>query len=122
VADSGDTVFVQQDLQQTELRWPGYDVEKLDDGETESTVRVPINGRIAKVFVREGERIEKGARIAVIEAMKMEHMLVAPRAGTLVKLAVAAGEQVTQGALVASIVPDPAAPATNPSHSGGKSR
>jgi 3-methylcrotonyl-CoA carboxylase alpha subunit len=103
VADAGAAVFVQQDLWQTELRWPSYDAEKEEDAGREGAVFAPINGRIARVLVAEGERVEKGARIAVIEAMKMEHVLVAPRSGPVSKLAVKEGQQVTQGVLVAAL-------------------
>ncbi|WP_439575600.1 biotin/lipoyl-containing protein [Phreatobacter sp.] len=41
--------------------------------------------------------------MAVIEAMKMEHTLVAPSAGTVTMVAVLAGEQVAEGAPVAAI-------------------
>jgi 3-methylcrotonyl-CoA carboxylase alpha subunit len=101
VADAGEVIFVQQDLLQTELRWPSHDAEKEEDSGREGAVIAPINGRIARVLVAEGQRIEKGTRIAVIEAMKMEHVLVAPRAGPVGKLAVKEGEQVAQGALIA---------------------
>jgi 3-methylcrotonyl-CoA carboxylase alpha subunit len=103
IVEAGDTVFVQQDLVQTELRRPSHDAEKEEDVGREGAVIAPINGRIASVLVAEGERIEKGARIAVIEAMKVEHVLVAPRAGPVSKLAVKEGEQVTRGALVAAL-------------------
>jgi 3-methylcrotonyl-CoA carboxylase alpha subunit len=46
---------------------------------------------------------DEGQKLAVIEAMKMEHMLVAPSDGTVTMVAVLAGEQVAEGAPVASI-------------------
>ena len=46
-----------------------------------SVLRAPITGRIAKLFVRRGDRVAKGERIAAVEAMKMEHVLLASRAG-----------------------------------------
>jgi len=104
IADAGDRVFLQQDLWQTELRWPAYDAETEAQGEAAGVVRAPINGRIVEVFVAEGGPVEKGQRIAVIEAMKMEHVLVAPLSGRLAKLAVAAGEQVACGSLIATIL------------------
>ena len=45
----------------------------------------------------------KGERIAVVEAMKMEHVLHAARDGTIGKLAVKEGQQVNQGALIAAL-------------------
>ena len=52
--------------------------------------------------MKEGDTVAKGDRIAVVEAMKMEHVLHAARAGRIDKLAVKEGQQVTQGALIAS--------------------
>ena len=68
---------------------------------TAASVRAPIIGRVAKVFVKAGDTVAKGDRIAVVEAMKMEHVLHAARAGRIDKLAVKEGQQVTQGALIA---------------------
>jgi len=65
-------------------------------------VRAPIIGRVAKVFVAPGDIVAKGDRIAVVEAMKMEHVLPrAPAPAAIDKLAVREGDQVTLGALIA---------------------
>jgi 3-methylcrotonyl-CoA carboxylase alpha subunit len=66
-------------------------------------VRAPIIGRVAKIFVGPGDKVAKGDRIAVVEAMKMEHVLHAPRAGRIDKLPVREGDQVTLGALIAAL-------------------
>ena len=70
---------------------------------TATAVRAPIIGRVAKVFVAPGDVVAKGDRIAVVEAMKMEHVLHAPRSGRIDKLAVREGEQVALGALIAAL-------------------
>ena len=75
-------------------------VEEEGDG---ASMRAPIIGRVAKLFVKAGEVVAKGDRIAVVEAMKMEHVLHATRAGRIAKLAVREGDQVTQGALIATL-------------------
>ena len=49
-----------------------------DEAGDGSAVRAPIIGRVAKVFVAQGDTVAKGDRIAVVEAMKMEHVLHAP--------------------------------------------
>jgi biotin carboxyl carrier protein len=56
-----------------------------------------MNGRIAALQVDEGERVEAGQRLAVVEAMKMEHALVAPFAGVVVDLTGQVGDQVEMG-------------------------
>ena len=55
------------------------------------------------MFVKPGDSVAKGDRIAVVEAMKMEHVLHAARAGRIAKLAVTEGQQVAQGALIAAL-------------------
>nr|WP_293865141.1 biotin/lipoyl-containing protein [uncultured Alsobacter sp.] len=62
-----------------------------------------MHGKVVAVFVTEGQAVEKGQRLAIVEAMKMEHALVAPRAGTVGEVAVAAGQQVSEGAKVVVI-------------------
>jgi 3-methylcrotonyl-CoA carboxylase alpha subunit len=96
-------LLVVADGVQTELALPTYDASEIDDGQTGDTVRAPINGKVARVFVSEGEAVAKGDRIAIVEAMKMEHVLHAARAGTIAKVAAKEGQQVNQGALIASL-------------------
>ena len=101
----GSRVLVVADLIQTEIEWPAYDASEADDDGGHS-IRAPINGRVAKVLVAEGDGVEKGARIAIVEAMKMEHVVVAARAGRIAKISVSEGDQVAQGALVAALEED----------------
>ena len=76
-------------------------VDVADAAGDGASVRAPIIGRVAKLFVASGDAVAKGDRIAVVEAMKMEHVLHAPRDGTVESVAVKEGEQVVQGAVVA---------------------
>ena len=101
VVGAGNPLYVLHDMRQTELRWPTFDAGAIEEAGDGSSIRAPIIGRVAKVFVKTGETVAKGDRIAVVEAMKMEHVLHAPRDGVVAKMAVAEGEQVALGALVA---------------------
>jgi biotin carboxyl carrier protein len=56
-----------------------------------------MNGRLVAIAVEDGETVEAGQRLAVVEAMKMEHALVAPYAGVVRDLSAAVGEQVGMG-------------------------
>ncbi|NUT59133.1 MAG: acetyl-CoA carboxylase biotin carboxyl carrier protein subunit, partial [Agromyces sp.] len=60
------------------------------------------------VFAADGDRVEEGDAIVAIEAMKMEHRVVAAVDGT-VRLSVAVGDLVSRDQAVARIEPDPAA-------------
>ena len=103
VAGDGHPLYVLYDMRQIELAWPTFDAGAVEDNGDGSAVRAPIIGRVAKVFVKAGDTVAKGDRIAVVEAMKMEHVLHAARAGKIAKVAVAENQQVTQGALVAAL-------------------
>jgi 3-methylcrotonyl-CoA carboxylase alpha subunit len=72
--------------------------QSADDAEGGGVVKAPMHGKVVAIFVDAGQEVEKGQRLAIVEAMKMEHALVAPRAGTVVEVAVAAGQQVAEGA------------------------
>lgn len=61
-------------------------------------VRSPMTGRVVAVHVQEGDIVEKGQPLVVVEAMKMEHVLRAPRAGQVRKVACTAGQLVEGGA------------------------
>ncbi|MGC3983378.1 MAG: acetyl-CoA carboxylase biotin carboxylase subunit [Pseudorhodoferax sp.] len=71
-------------------------------------VTAPLTGRIVEVAVREGEQVAAGQRLAVLEAMKMEHQLTAPVAGRVAELLAQAGGQAAKDALLLRIEPEAA--------------
>ncbi|MGH3436647.1 MAG: acetyl/propionyl/methylcrotonyl-CoA carboxylase subunit alpha [Sciscionella sp.] len=66
-------------------------------------VTAPMQGTIVKVAVQDGQAVEAGELIAVLEAMKMENPVSAHKAGTVTGLGVAVGDGVTQGAVLCEI-------------------
>jgi len=66
-------------------------------------VTAPLTGRIVDVAVREGEAVQAGQRLLVLEAMKMEHTLTAPVAGVVAEVLAQAGGQASKGALLLRI-------------------
>jgi 3-methylcrotonyl-CoA carboxylase alpha subunit len=60
----------------------------------------PIAGRVVAVKVQPGQDVQVGDTLVVIEAMKMEHSVLALRQGTIKEVFVAEGDQVTQGTLL----------------------
>jgi len=60
---------------------------------------------VLAVLVKKDARVERGQRVAVIEAMKMEHTVVAPIEGTIAEVFVAKDSQVAEGARVMVITP-----------------
>jgi 3-methylcrotonyl-CoA carboxylase alpha subunit len=55
-------------------------------------------GTLVRVLVSEGEAVREGQPLLVLEAMKMEHTVVAPYAGVVRRLPFAAGDSVAGGA------------------------
>jgi 3-methylcrotonyl-CoA carboxylase alpha subunit len=61
-------------------------------------LRAPMSGTIVAVLAKPGEVVAKTAPLVVLEAMKMEHTIVAPHAGTVTAVNCAVGERVAEGA------------------------
>jgi len=64
------------------------------------SITAPMHGVVQEVFVQAGQAVEKGARLAVLEAMKMQHDILAPQAGEVSEVLCAKGQQVASGALL----------------------
>ena len=57
----------------------------------------PMPGKVIALLAAVGTQVDKGAPLLVLEAMKMEHTISAPRAGTVKRFRFAAGDQVDEG-------------------------
>ncbi|MFI5777389.1 biotin carboxylase N-terminal domain-containing protein [Nocardia sp. NPDC051570] len=66
-------------------------------------VTAPMQGTVVKVAVEEGQAVEAGDLIVVLEAMKMENPVNAHKAGVVTGLSVQAGAAITQGTVLAEI-------------------
>ncbi|RFB79908.1 acetyl-CoA carboxylase biotin carboxylase subunit [Methylovirgula sp. 4M-Z18] len=100
----GGTVFVLDDGQQTTVvPFDPLGVDYEHEGEGDGTVTSPMHGKLVALFVKPGDKVEKGQRVAIVEAMKMEHTLVAPSAGVVSDVAAAEGQQVAQDARLITI-------------------
>ncbi len=67
---------------------------------SEGALTAPMPGTVLAVDVSEGDAVQEGQRLGVLEAMKMELALKAPFAGTVAAVGAAVGEQVRLGALL----------------------
>lgn len=81
-------------------RRAGLNAEAVDGA---ARIVAPIPGRVTRILKEEGSAVEPGDGVIVVEAMKMENELRAPRAGTVVSVVVAEGDGVEGGALLATI-------------------
>jgi 3-methylcrotonyl-CoA carboxylase alpha subunit len=69
-------------------------------GPGDAAILAPMPGLVKWVGVAPGQAVAEGDRLAVLEAMKMEHVLVAPRAGRIAEVGVRPGDQVEAGAVL----------------------
>jgi biotin carboxyl carrier protein len=72
-------------------------------GAGEGLVLSPMPGRVLKVLVAEGDHVEAGAPLIVVEAMKMENELISARSGTVRKIHVSRGQTVEGGARLVEV-------------------
>jgi 3-methylcrotonyl-CoA carboxylase alpha subunit len=93
------TVFRQGEFLSASLRWDGAGSHSTHDG----TILSPMPGRIIAVDVTQGQTVTKGQKLLTLEAMKMEHSLVAPFDGLVAELNAETGAQVQVEALLVRI-------------------
>jgi acetyl/propionyl-CoA carboxylase alpha subunit len=74
--------------------------------ETAAGVRAPMPGLVLVLEVGDGDPVEKGQGILIIEAMKMENEIRAPIAGVVRRLAVSVGDAVERDALLCVVDPE----------------
>ncbi|MBV7409438.1 acetyl/propionyl/methylcrotonyl-CoA carboxylase subunit alpha [Maritimibacter sp. DP1N21-5] len=75
-------------------------------GPAGDVVEAPMPGLVKALFVAPGDRVEAGAKMAIMEAMKMEHTLTAPRDGTVAEVLVSEGAQVEAHAALIALEPE----------------
>ncbi len=75
----------------------------ISSSASSGNITVPMQGTIVKVLVAEGDSVEVGDPIVVLEAMKMENNVCTEKAGTVTEIKVAAGESVGTGDVVAVV-------------------
>ena len=63
----------------------------------------PMPGKVVAILVAEGAQVERGAGVIVVEAMKMQNEIQAPRAGRLTSLRATPGQTVNAGEILATI-------------------
>jgi acetyl-CoA/propionyl-CoA/long-chain acyl-CoA carboxylase, biotin carboxylase, biotin carboxyl carrier protein len=72
-------------------------------GTDAAVVAAPMQGTIVKIAIENGQRVDPGDLIAVVEAMKMENPVVAGRSGVVTGLALAVGATVAQNSVICEI-------------------
>ena len=84
-----------------------YRLAKARGGDTavhgDSVIKSPMPGIIIATPVAEGEAVQKGDKIIILESMKMENELRSPRAGVVLRIQVKPGDGVDKGQVLAVI-------------------
>lgn len=78
------------------LNWispfPKVNTQQISEG----SLRAPMTGQIVQVHIEEGQAVQQGDLLMILEAMKMEHQIVAPSDGTIASIFFTTGDSVQQ--------------------------
>ena len=108
VVARSDERYVFCDGTMTRLRLVNPLAHREDEAPRGGHLTAPMSGTVVGVLVRPGQRVERGAPLMILEAMKMEHTVAAPAAGRVGAVNYRAGEQVAEGADLIDIDADDA--------------
>jgi biotin carboxyl carrier protein len=90
---------------------PVEDSRRRARGLAAAEIVAPMPGKVLKVLVKDGDLVEAGQPLVVIEAMKMETALAAESAALVKRVRVAEGQTVDHGAVLIELSPPPASSA-----------
>ena len=72
--------------------------------EGKQQIRAPMPGKVVRVLIGQGQKVEAGQGVLVLEAMKMQNEVRSPKSGTLERLLVTEGQAVNAGDALAEII------------------
>jgi acetyl-CoA/propionyl-CoA carboxylase, biotin carboxylase, biotin carboxyl carrier protein len=84
-------------------RAPKRGERKSSSGGGPDTLPSPLQGNMWKVLVKQGDEVQEGQLLCIIEAMKMENEITAHKSGTIVELPITEGAPIQAGAPIATI-------------------
>ncbi|MGH8456267.1 MAG: biotin/lipoyl-containing protein [Stenotrophobium sp.] len=107
IATRGDDVFVHFDGEAYQLRYehPLKRLAEAGQGAAEDNVLAPMPGSIVSVQVKAGDAVVKGQTLLVMESMKMETTIAAPRDGVIAAVTYDKGQTFDRDALLLSLEP-----------------
>ncbi len=100
---SGETLTVYDDAGDTWIFTLPRSGTAGEDATSGDVIRAPMPGLLKALSVAPGDPVKKGQMLAVLEAMKMEHTLTAPRDGVIASVQAQAGDQVDNAAVLISL-------------------
>jgi 3-methylcrotonyl-CoA carboxylase alpha subunit len=103
VIEGESSVFVLRKGRQTAVRFADFEAIDAGHQDGDGIVRAPMHGKVLALLVEKGAAVTRGQRVAVVEAMKMEHALVAPGDGVVTEVTAKVGAQVAERAKLLTI-------------------
>ena len=88
-------VFCEGDYRRLSLK---QELAGAGDEASTGSLSAPMPGKVIKVLTAAGAKVTRGQALLILEAMKMEHTIVAPADGVVKEIHYGAGEQVLEGA------------------------
>jgi len=107
-AFDGATLHLEAGGEQLTTRETSHEIKASAEREGGSRLVAPMNGRIVAVLAQAGEAVKKGQRVVILEAMKMQHEIVAGRDGVLEAVSVKEGDQVATRHVLATLAAEDA--------------
>jgi 3-methylcrotonyl-CoA carboxylase alpha subunit len=98
-------VFVLRRGRQTKVSMRDPSLAEAGNHDKSGVVRAPMHGKILALLVEKGTRVTRGQHVAIIEAMKMEHTIVAPIDGVVTEIGVAKDAQIAEGVQLMAVAP-----------------
>jgi 3-methylcrotonyl-CoA carboxylase alpha subunit len=85
------------------FEWPKFSAAGVSGTASDGSLRAPMPGKIVATPAKAGDTVTKGQPVVVLEAMKMEHALIAPFDGVVGEVGVSVGDQVAADAVLAVV-------------------
>ncbi len=105
IFEAGDEAYVIRGGRQTRVRIRDFAAPSAAARAGDGVIKAPMHGKVLEILAAVGDRVAPGQRLAVIEAMKMEHTLCAPFAGVVTQVPVRSGAQVVESAPIMVLEP-----------------
>lgn len=107
----GDQIWVHLDGRIVDLTWQDAlsHFAAVDQGGGADLVRAPMPGVVVSLSVANGDALQRGDTMMVIESMKLETVIRAPRDGEVETIAFEVGQSFERDAMLVALVPDDAA-------------
>jgi geranyl-CoA carboxylase alpha subunit len=103
VAMDADTLYLGTAAGDCVARDATHDRARATQATSDGAVRAPLTGRVVQVMVEAGAQVTRGQLLVVMEAMKMEHRILAPGDGRVVELRASIGMQASAGVMLLQV-------------------